>query len=697
MKRISIVLISIAAIIFFAGCDSGDESAAGAAQGNQAGGQDIPIGGDFNPARPEAGGDEDDGGTADAAGKDKVAPNNTKSKTITINCGSEVNKKVSAPVNSCPSGVCEWSFDPALPNGLSYTPSGKKVVISGKMDFDECVKLVQFETTMTTCDSESKEDCVTSKLIIKMKSKTLKILTHELPDGIVDESYSVVKLEASGGSGEYSWSLVIPTVDDAEFNHLPEGLSLSPDGAISGTPAEADTFSVSINVTDKNTNESADTTLSLTVTEDFKVRMYIGNGFEGKYEIGDTEEDIVVPAATMTPEAGDGNVIRINVYGKAGGYTGTVTSSNHMIRFTGYEDDSPSHEFKEYSQYFTSFLFPAEKVKYDAIEAKDVVITIKSDAGDTFVRKFNSVTFEPDFCKAQKVGKSASENTLRKYGDQINIGFPITGGVGPFKVRIIGDDDDSDYYHKYYYINEKDETIIVNKGYLKNDSWKLTCPAKGGEDIRNCALTGRLLPKPKERYGLKAFKKFAEKIWIEVTDEGCSNKIVMGDFMFKYEPPSLKDEPLKEGWISTKFSAEDANENSEVTFYLEDAANNHIASTEKYEADGYECPSYETSCKNHLDTMKLRVYDESEDMTFSDVDGFEMYLDDDNWSVTDMDVYLDYIILAGKYIYAYVGYNRDYMEECQGDDDTLHFDVEWLLRCDPEDDDNLDCGESDSE
>ena len=67
------------------------------------------------------------------------------------------------------------------------------------------------------------------------------ITTSSPPDGVVGEAYSAT-FEATGGNGSYTWSI--------SSGSLPDGLSLSPAGEISGTPTTEGIFSFTVEVTD---------------------------------------------------------------------------------------------------------------------------------------------------------------------------------------------------------------------------------------------------------------------------------------------------------------------------------------------------------------------------------------------------------------------------------------------------------------
>jgi hypothetical protein len=81
--------------------------------------------------------------------------------------------------------------------------------------------------------------------------------TNSLPNGQYNAPYMPVNLSATSGTQPYTWSL-------GPGGPLPAGMTLSPSGSISGTPAQAGLWSIPITVTDAN-SLTANGTLSLTV------------------------------------------------------------------------------------------------------------------------------------------------------------------------------------------------------------------------------------------------------------------------------------------------------------------------------------------------------------------------------------------------------------------------------------------------
>jgi putative Ig domain-containing protein len=91
--------------------------------------------------------------------------------------------------------------------------------------------------------------------------------TSSLPNGQYNAPYAPLTLSATSGTAPYTWTLGSGGV-------LPAGMTLSPSGSISGTPAQAGIWSVPITVTDSN-SLTANTTLSLIVG---LATGYVGSG-----------------------------------------------------------------------------------------------------------------------------------------------------------------------------------------------------------------------------------------------------------------------------------------------------------------------------------------------------------------------------------------------------------------------------------
>ncbi|MCX7823429.1 MAG: putative Ig domain-containing protein [Syntrophobacterales bacterium] len=139
-----------------------------------------------------------------------------------------------------------WSISSGrLPNGIELTPSG---VISGSP-----TESGTFPFTVQVKDAEGR--VATKGFSITVESNKPRITTEFLPIGYVGEPYPYAQLSATGGSGGYSFSGVLP--QDL-------GLSIDADGKIGGIPTREGTYSVLFTVIDSSGNKSHKT-LSVTI------------------------------------------------------------------------------------------------------------------------------------------------------------------------------------------------------------------------------------------------------------------------------------------------------------------------------------------------------------------------------------------------------------------------------------------------
>jgi hypothetical protein len=141
----------------------------------------------------------------------------------------------------------------SLPAGLTLSSAG---VISGTPT-GPLTGTTTFTVTVT--DSESPGKSVSTTLSINVTAQPLTITTTSLPAGVINSPYSG-SLQASGGVQPYTWALALGS-------SLPPGLTLSSNGAISGTPTATGTTTFTVTVTDSQlpTHNSTNATLSITI------------------------------------------------------------------------------------------------------------------------------------------------------------------------------------------------------------------------------------------------------------------------------------------------------------------------------------------------------------------------------------------------------------------------------------------------
>jgi alpha-tubulin suppressor-like RCC1 family protein len=137
-----------------------------------------------------------------------------------------------------------WSAT-GLPDGLELSSAG---VLSGTPS----VAKTYPDAKITVRDANNKTTSTTFSITIKA---SVTITTTALPRGVVAAAYST-DLAATGGTTPYTWTAT----------GLPEGLTLSEGGVLSGTPATAGSFTVHLSILDGK-GATAATDLSLLITD----------------------------------------------------------------------------------------------------------------------------------------------------------------------------------------------------------------------------------------------------------------------------------------------------------------------------------------------------------------------------------------------------------------------------------------------
>jgi autotransporter-associated beta strand protein len=144
-------------------------------------------------------------------------------------------------------GPYTWALiSGALPAGLSLAGDG---TISGTTP-----EVGAFGFTVRVTDAAA--DTATRELSLSV-TDSLEILTAELPGGTAGSAYSQT-LAAQGGTSPYAWSVTAGA--------LPSGLTLSPSGDLTGTPAAGGNFSFTVRVREAG-GVSAERELSLFIQQ----------------------------------------------------------------------------------------------------------------------------------------------------------------------------------------------------------------------------------------------------------------------------------------------------------------------------------------------------------------------------------------------------------------------------------------------
>ena len=164
----------------------------------------------------------------------------------------------SSPVTAS-GGTTPYSYSASnLPSGLAINGSTGAITGTPAQSSIGTAAAAIKVMDSTTPSSQS----ATSNLSITISPAPLAMTTSSLPGGVAGSPYPSTTLQASGGVPPYTWAL-------ASGSNLPAGLSLSPAGAISGTPAAASSgsYPLSFVVTDSfTTPETARAALTLIIS-----------------------------------------------------------------------------------------------------------------------------------------------------------------------------------------------------------------------------------------------------------------------------------------------------------------------------------------------------------------------------------------------------------------------------------------------
>lgn len=298
----------------------------------------------------------------------------------------------------------------------------------------------------------------------------------------------------------------------------------------------------------------------------------------------------------------------------------------------------------------------------------------------------------------------SGDDKTYNYNDSVNVGFWAKGAKGD-KIK--------------WTVSRNTEVFYTKSGKQYIEKWNEDVPISclNGE---YCSFEVKFRLGNSKEYKAKPYKTrlsiidyFKDKITVKATREQsqCVKKSVATymSLNFKFNKPKLEDETIKDAILAFKTYVEWVNDLTGLTVLVEDI--NHGALGDVYN----DLAAYEES---HLEVLApLATYKNSksplihswawpDNYTFKDVKFFEWQAYDDDPLAPFGDLYfnLNYLMLAGKDIYAIVGSGWNIMDV---DDhfESWHWtegvDFTWFMRCHPDDDDSgepnmaemLACGE----
>ncbi len=147
-------------------------------------------------------------------------------------------------------GAYNWQVTGTLPTGLTLNASTG--AITGTPSAQAAPSL-----TFKVTDAGTPAQTASVTLTLTINPATLVLSTTSLPNGTANAPYSAT-LAATGGTLPYAWQLVSGT--------MPTGLTLNgTTGAITGTPTQQVTASLTFKVTDAGTQSATSNVLTLTI------------------------------------------------------------------------------------------------------------------------------------------------------------------------------------------------------------------------------------------------------------------------------------------------------------------------------------------------------------------------------------------------------------------------------------------------
>jgi len=211
-------------------------------------------------------------------------------------------------------------FETSLPSKtLKFKVTGNSG--SETFELDSQVLILNIPEDQTIVDSTGSNDGVAVRLSNDLPSGPASHLYFTLPmpyDGIVGVYYNKSFIVVNG-SGAYSFELVSPT------GTLPDGISLSTSGVLSGTPTTVGSYSFTVKVTDTVSSETATRSFNINIVDPAASDMpkalnlvivgtvKVGETITGEYDYldpyGEIESGTIVKWYRMDNESGSNKVM----------------------------------------------------------------------------------------------------------------------------------------------------------------------------------------------------------------------------------------------------------------------------------------------------------------------------------------------------------------------------------------------------
>src|SRR5581483_3590890 len=192
-----------------------------------------------------------------------------------------------------------WSFvSGALPPGLAIAPTG---LFSGTPSTPGLYTFV-----LRAADGSNSANYGQRQFTLRVLPVgvgPLFVLTSSLPSGRVSATYPQTSLQSSGGTGPVTWKLA--------FNsYLPPGVTLGPNGVLSGVPTGSGQFSFTVIATDAG-RQTASRSLSIAVSPAPPRRAGSDFNGDGKSDAGIFRPSVMPDALWYSTPTGGGSPFQI--------------------------------------------------------------------------------------------------------------------------------------------------------------------------------------------------------------------------------------------------------------------------------------------------------------------------------------------------------------------------------------------------
>jgi large repetitive protein len=186
--------------------------------------------------------------------------------------------------SACCAPTYTWSLavGSTLPPGLSLSASGQ---LSGTP-----TTTGTYTFLVDAADTTNSANVGVKSFVLTVTP--ISITTSSLPYGDVGVSYST-SLAATGGTGSLTWTLAF-----SQSTFLPPGLTLNPNGTISGTPTSAGAYTITVQATDSSGNIAL---------RSFTIDVYQSGPPPLDLPLGPTFENNLLGGLTIALQAREGN------------------------------------------------------------------------------------------------------------------------------------------------------------------------------------------------------------------------------------------------------------------------------------------------------------------------------------------------------------------------------------------------------